>query len=120
MNTVKAMRGELLIVAAIVLGLVGYAHCQSQVQMSTTIIMTDHARRAAPVNMAAPQSLLEPNAVTFAHGELPNSDIPRKAAPAQEPLGTVARRYRKERAFVFGLLTGILASHVYELQGGRP
>ena len=94
MNTIKATWGEILIVAAIVLGLAGYAHCQSQVQMSTTLVMTDHAQRATPATVAAPQSLLEPNAVTFAHGELPNADLP--VSPKVEiPLGTIARWYRE-------------------------
>lgn len=115
MNTAKAMRGELLIVAAIVLGLAGYAHCQSQVPLANTVQMSDHAQHAAPGALATPQSLLEPNAVTFAHGEMPNGDLPHKVATPREPLGDVARRYRK--GFVLGLFFG--TTRVYELQGGQ-
>ena len=112
MNAIRAIRGEALIVLAIILGLAGYAHCQSQVTLSTTLVMADHAQRAVPASLSAPQSLLGTSTETAAHGEMPNADIPVSVRQPEVPLGTIARWYRESD-------NRPRATFVREIQGGR-
>jgi hypothetical protein len=93
-NTLRSIRGELIIILALIIGLTGYAHCQNVApQLSTTLVMVDHSSKATAAPLATPQSLLVSTPDTFAHGEMPDRDIP--IAPKTEvPLGDVARWYR--------------------------
>lgn len=94
-NSIRATRGEALIVLAIIIGLAGFAHCQTQAPLSTTLQMPDHAMRATQTALAQPQSLLGTCTATAAHGDMPDADIPVAPFKPEVPLGTMARWYRE-------------------------
>lgn len=62
------------------------------------VVIVDHPQHASQHDLAEPQDLLEHSAYTYAKGELPLSDFVHPSEP--EPLGDIARAYRKEHALV--------------------
>ena len=62
------------------------------------LVMADHPQHASQHELAQPQDLFEHSAYTYAQGELPLSDF---VHPSEaEPLGDIARAYRKQHASV--------------------
>jgi hypothetical protein len=62
------------------------------------LVMVDHPQHASQHELAQPQDLFEHSGYTYAKGELPLSDFVHPSEP--EPLGDIARVYRKEHASV--------------------
>ena len=62
------------------------------------VVMVDHPQHASQHELAQPQDLFEHSGYTYAKGELPLSDFVHPSEP--EPLGDIARVYRKEHASV--------------------
>lgn len=62
------------------------------------LMMADHPQHASQHELAQPQDLFEHSGYTYAKGELPLSDFVHPSEP--EPLGDIARVYRKEHASV--------------------
>jgi hypothetical protein len=70
-----------------------FAVGQTSATLSSTYQPANHAETATPQTLQTGQSLISDN-VTTASGEMPISDVPLPVVH-EEPLGTVARRYRK-------------------------
>jgi hypothetical protein len=60
------------------------------------LVFQSHTEHASQKPLAQEQSLLENSTVTWAQGERPLSDF--FTSQNEEPLGDVARRFRKEQA----------------------
>jgi hypothetical protein len=69
-----------------------------QPSYTQTVVIADHPQHASQHELAQPQDLLEHSGYTYAKGELPLSDFVHPSEP--EPLGDIARAYRKEHASV--------------------
>ena len=68
----------------------------AQPSYTQPLVIVDHPQHASQHELAQPQSLLESSSYSYAKGELPLSDFEH---PSQaEPLGDIARAYRKEHA----------------------
>jgi hypothetical protein len=70
----------------------------AQPSYTQPLVMFDHPQHASQHELAQPQDLLEHSGYTYAKGELPLSDFVHPSEP--EPLGDIARAYRKEHASV--------------------
>ena len=62
------------------------------------LVMVEHPQHASQHELAQPQDLFEHSGYTYAKGELPLSDFVHPSEP--EPLGDIARAYRKEHTSV--------------------
>jgi hypothetical protein len=70
----------------------------AQPSYTQPLVMVDHPQHAWQHELAQPQDLFEHSGYTYAKGELPLSDFVHPSEP--EPLGDIARAYRKEHASV--------------------
>jgi hypothetical protein len=70
----------------------------AQPSYAQPLVMADHPQHASQHELAQPQDLFEHSGYTYAKGELPLSDFVHPSEP--EPLGDIARAYRKEHASV--------------------
>lgn len=70
----------------------------AQPSYTQTLVMVEHPQHASQHELAQPQDLLEHSGYTYAKGELPLSDFVYPSQP--EPLGDIARAYRKEHSSV--------------------
>jgi hypothetical protein len=70
----------------------------AQPSYAQLLVMADHPQHASQHELAQPQDLFEHSGYTYAKGELPLSDFVHPSEP--EPLGDIARAYRKEHASV--------------------
>ena len=58
--------------------------------------LADHPQHASQHDLATPQNILQDGAYSYAHGEVPLSEL--GTITPEVPLGDVARAYRKEHA----------------------
>lgn len=70
----------------------------AQPSYAQPLVMADHPQHASQHELAQPQDLFEHSGYTYAKGERPLSDFGHPSEP--EPLGDIARAYRKEHASV--------------------
>jgi len=70
----------------------------AQPSYAQPLVMVDHPQHASQHELAQPQDLFEHSGYSYAKGELPLSDFVHPSEP--EPLGDIARAYRKQHASV--------------------